>query len=492
MWNKLLFRIGLPLLLICSFFFRLSALQQTPYTNGWDSYFYLIQLKALLEEGQMHSPDVSLIYPFMALIQWTIGDYVLTFKVSAALLSMIFTGLVFALAFRLTKSILMAFLLGAFTVYSPHLTFFTAQYPKNLLGLILFLSFLWSIAERRWNWSFFILGLNYFGHRLTMGLSLLTGLAFLFFEKTSQYFRLKQHYIIGGLTLLVLVGASFLLPGLLNLADIERFQGLMTSKAHFAPISFWQMMESGQRLSVWWKVEIIISTGALLIGFYLLLTNSSALAKAYTCILFLLLFPYFEWSLTGMAYRFYLVAVLLSPLLICFLSKQIFRYKILPLALSILLLILGFFSYQSYQPDKHDANYALYDSITQKTVQQMPVQPELLIAHNGLAEYFTFTTGIDAMPWLSEYPISEDKLWRIATDIRAVELKALLKDQQDVPFFRLGVNYYLLPEKNWQQLLHQLEVQQDTVLLNQLDTWRNPNRIRPAFLLKKKENRTTK
>ena len=492
MWNKLLFRLGLPLLLISSFCLRLKALQQTPYANGWDSYFYLIQLKAWLEEGQMHSPDVSLVYPFMALVQWILDDYVLAFKVSSALLTMMFTGLVFVLTFRLSKSVFWAFLLGIFTVYSPHLTFFAAQYPKNLLGLIFFLSFLWSIAERRWTWSLLFLILNYFGHRLTMGLSLLTGLAFLFFQKTSRHFQLKQDYILGGLTLLALLGASFLLPGLLNLADIERFQGLMASEAHFAPISFWQMMESGQRLSVWWKAEIIISTCCWLIGFYLLLTNSSALAKALSCMLFLLLFPYFEWSLTGMAYRFYLVAVLLSPLLIGWLPEKIFRYKSLPFTLSILLLILAFFSYRSYQPDKHDANYALYDSVTQKAQSQMPVQPELVIAHNGLAEYFTFTTGIDAMPWLPEYPISEEKLWRIATDIRAVELKALLKDQEDAPFFRLGVNYFLVPEKNWQQMLHQLEVQQDTVLLKHLNTWRNPNRIRPDFLLKKKGYKTTK
>jgi hypothetical protein len=48
---------------------RFRALSVTPFANGWDSYFYLVQLKSWVEQGRMHSPEASLFYPYLRLFQ---------------------------------------------------------------------------------------------------------------------------------------------------------------------------------------------------------------------------------------------------------------------------------------------------------------------------------------------------------------------------------------------------------------------------------------
>ncbi len=79
-------------LAIASALLRFWAFSQTPYANGWDSYFYLVQLKSLEETGRMHSPEASLIYPYLRLFYWMTGDYVLGMKVGTAILAGIFTA----------------------------------------------------------------------------------------------------------------------------------------------------------------------------------------------------------------------------------------------------------------------------------------------------------------------------------------------------------------------------------------------------------------
>ena len=121
---------------------RYYWLAQTPYANGWDSYFYLVQVKSWVEEGAMHSPEASLIYPFLRAVLFFTGDYVQMYKVGAAVLAGSFTFMVFAVAQSIGKTLprsaglAVPMLLGAWTVCSPHLGYVAAQYPKNLLGLV--------------------------------------------------------------------------------------------------------------------------------------------------------------------------------------------------------------------------------------------------------------------------------------------------------------------------------------------------------------------
>jgi len=242
-------------LALLSVVIRFKALQQTTFGNGWDAYFYLIQLKSWIEEGSMHTADQSLIYPLLRLVNYWAGDYVLAYKMTAALLAGLATFAIFQVALRWSKSLSIALLIGSISLFSPHLTYFAAQYPKNLLGLVLLFFFLGSRKEKRTYESVVYLIIGFFCHRLTFGVAMIFGLAWLILE----YFSLKKVAILLSLGLLFLV-LSYLIPGLPNLTDFERFGGLLSSEFQFAPYSFIQTFGTEDRISELWLGEIIIAT----------------------------------------------------------------------------------------------------------------------------------------------------------------------------------------------------------------------------------------
>ena len=135
---------------------------------------------------------------------------------------------------------------------------------------------------------------------------------------------------------------------------------------------------------------------------------------------------------------------------------------------------LSFFSWKNYQPQKHDAPYEKYAYLTEQSFAILKNQnAELVIAHNALAEYFTFTTGLDAMPWLPEYTIETDKLWRIATTVRMPILRKYLSEQELESVQRIGVSYYLMQEKVWQKFQANLLEHNESGVLDEINDWRN-------------------
>lgn len=492
--------------------FRLWAFTQTPFATGWDSYFYLVQLKSLEETSQMHSPEASLIYPYLRLFYWLSGDYVLGMKLGAACLCGVFTLL-------LCRRDQAWPLLGAWSVFSPQLTFFAAQYPKNLLGLVLFVAFVRALAwveSKPKQWLAVpacLLILNYFGHRMMFGLAvgyLLLWLGFRWKEGSPRRswcfhqvplkvdFQHKQvtkrwpsnPTIKIGLVLGISIAAFFLaglfFPGLAHLTDLGRLNGTFSLQPQFAPWSFVQSFGI-ERIGSWWMFEILMVMTWLVGGLLLPSASKSISNPSLFWLCALLLFPFLEWSLTGLAWRMFLVFVLLLPLAfdVQNLPKKIAR------ALFFSLLLAAFFSWKSYNPNLHDPDYTRFQKITAEVENQFSKdlsepKPELFIAHNALAEYFTFTTGVDAMPWLPEYAVDSNKLWRIAAGVHGQTLRYFSGTENGQKIKNLGGGYFLLPEYVWQNALLKAKLEKDEYFLKTAESWLNPYRMRPAFLLKRK------
>ncbi len=464
---------------------KFKAFTQTSFANGWDSYFYLVQLKSLVEEGSLHSKDYSLIYPFLKISNWFCGGYILSLKLFSALVVGGVTLLLYLIAKRWSGSIYLAIFVGSISVFSPHLTYFSAQYSKNLLGFLLFLIFVYSISgKRKWIKGALLL-LNFFSHKMTFGLTMIFGFLMLLFKKLTKK---VASYLLPGL--LLLLGLSYFIPGLPSWIDLARFKDVFTVTPQFAPLSF--VVDFGQngRISQLWLGELIITSMIYFLSIpFLFKTNKKAFCWSLFIVCSLLLFPFFKWSLTGMSYRFFLIYVLLCPLFLSLLieQKEAFRQRVLILAASVLFMVGSIFSYKSYNPELHDPNYKNYEKLTKAAFEILRDKPsELIIAHNSLAEFFTFASGLDAMPWLPEYDIDQNKLWRIATDVRQSDLENYLDSEEMSLVNRLSVKYFLLPEHLWQQLLKRAEIDENNYLLEKVSSWRNPDQIRPDFLLKKK------
>ena len=67
-----LFKGVLVLLAFISFFKTLTVLSETHFANGWDSYFYLDQLKYWVNNGELHTERYSIYYPYLIFIQFFI------------------------------------------------------------------------------------------------------------------------------------------------------------------------------------------------------------------------------------------------------------------------------------------------------------------------------------------------------------------------------------------------------------------------------------
>lgn len=434
----------------------------------------------------MHSSDQSLIYPLLRVVNWFSGDYIAAYKMTAALLAGLLTWGMYQVAIRWSQSMYVALLIGSISLFSPHLTYFAAQYPKNLLGFVFLLWLIASLKERTSYSALVYWILNFFGHRLTFGLATIFALGW----SIRNFLSIKKVIILlitGGF----LFGLSFVIPGLPNLTDIQRFEGLLSSDIQWAPYSFIKTFGAEDRIAIPWLTEIIIASLVYFLSIpFLVQVEKRWLLWTLFGISSLLLFPFFTWDLTGMAYRFFLIYILLAPLFIPLLLKvnQDKITKVTLVFISLLLMLGSSYSYKSYQPAKHDAAYAKYAKLTEKSMEYLnPDSTALVIAHNALAEYFTFTTEIDALPWNPEYEILPTKLWRIATDIRQSEMGYYLSENELQQVHKIGIRYFLLPDYLWQKILQKATTAGDDFLLKKLNTWRNPHRIRPAFLLKKKK-----
>ena len=158
------------------------------------------------------------------------------------------------------------------------------------------------------------------------------------------------------------------------------------------------------------------------------------------------------------------------------------------ISVAFLCIIGAAFAWKSYFPIKHDPDYALFQKVTDVAVHYFDGKPpELVIAHNALAEIFTFSTGIDAMPWLPEYAIDTTKLWRIAANVRMPELQYFLKKEPGNLMFRLPGNYALLREDVWQVILANARAEKDVEFVLRATSWQNPDKMRPTFLLARKK-----
>jgi hypothetical protein len=480
------FYVAFALLVSASVALRYLAFLQTDFATGWDSYFYLVQLKSLVTTGRMHSPEGSLVYPYFQGWLLFVGDYVTALKVGTAFLCGCWTAL--CCLFPSDKR--MGLLLGAWSVFSPQLTYFAAQYPKNMLGLVLFGALIWATmlsGRRRFWWVVLLLMANYFGHRLMFSLSVLylcLHVVMVWQQHTVRWQVSRKQVAAACGVLITLAMAAAWIPGLAHLIDFQRLNGSFSNTPQWAFWSFATTFDSAG-ISVHWWIELALMI-TLLVWAGVDAWRGRPWVKpvlAFWGLCLLLQFPFLQWQYTGLSWRFFLVLMPLTPWLLK--EKLPFRYHTYWVALC---LTGSIFSWKSYEPSRHDPDYRLFDRITTRAAAQLTQQPaELVIAHNALAEYFTFTTGIDAMPWLPEYAIDSSKLWRLAAGVRLETLRYYAADTLQQTVLPVAPGYFLLREQHWQQALSAARQAEDSLFLRQAMDWKNPHTQRPGWLLHRKK-----
>lgn len=96
------------------------AIFKTSYAPGWDSYFYIVQVKSWVEIGTLHSERYNLIYPLLYLIHFFTLDYVLSYKLLTILSFSSFPIIVYKLLNALDVKQKHAFMVALLCLINPH------------------------------------------------------------------------------------------------------------------------------------------------------------------------------------------------------------------------------------------------------------------------------------------------------------------------------------------------------------------------------------
>jgi len=123
-------------LFVVAAWIRLHALQASPYPTGIDGYWYLIQVRSLIEEGRLHYPSAPLVPWLMAAASLVLGP-VLAVKTIAALGSAALVVPSYVVARRVSGERWAALLGAALAATSAQSFFLCTEFVKQAVGLSL-------------------------------------------------------------------------------------------------------------------------------------------------------------------------------------------------------------------------------------------------------------------------------------------------------------------------------------------------------------------
>ena len=515
----------------------LLAVYQTEYANGWDGYYYLVQVQSLNNTGVMHSPEYSLVYAPLVALHAISGNYVASYKISTVLIKLLFVLSIFSLSVSLLRSsgtcrreaFLTALLTAAVSAMSPSMNYFFTQFPKNLLGFALLFFFMACVfgAARHWREKksassdrglcFGIAGavLLFLAAFFTHRFSAILLLCFLALYSAPAAKDLLKRLWSGGSRRqgrwIILSGAVFLsmvlfissrLPLAPSFHDLERITGDLSLHPIFVPSAFISAFNVS-RLTPAWHIDIFVAALLpILTGVLLLFRNrfSFLRCRGYSILIILSLiglFPFARFSLTGLSYRLFFGTLLMLPL-VCIPYLRIAVHRLLrvrldvlkskaeavPVLVFLMLMAISLYTGRSYRYEVHDPPYAFYDELAAETVEILSGRDfELIIAHKALAEMITFRYEIDALSWSPEEYFHRHRVWRITAGILRDEISYYLSPAAaDSYFIRLSEDYGLLREDQWEAFLE--SIADEPVMLEAVRTWRNPHELRPAYMRK--------
>lgn len=452
--------ISLLFLAVIAIAYSSFGLLKTKYCLGWDSYFYIDQIKSWVETGNLHSSRINIFYPFLIGINYLVSDYILAYKIASILTFSLFNIGVYVLLSGISdrKSSLLVTLI---CISNPFLIFFASQYTKNLLGITFLIFALHLLLTKRLYISILLFGLLFFTHKLAFVL----GLLFLLLYLVNHQFK---NIPLWCLCLTIVLAPSIFIYFF--------YRHGMSDAVHFPPYSF--LSSHGEIMTSFWVFSLVFYVLFFLV--ILLKSGVNSFISLLLPVLCFLIIPVLKWDLQGISLRMFLVFSILVPVVFVFFSKNLRLWMLLPIFVSM------FFSVKSYNPLKQDPPYKLYDYIASKLTFSSSFQKSnLVIAHKSLAEFISFKLDKDVLPWAVEHEIIDDNTYRIVFMPYSLKMKfnKLFKNRF---LYEITSEYFLIQEKDWKDNLIEHLTEEEYKLLV---TWKNPMLIRPSHM--KSENGET-
>jgi hypothetical protein len=461
---------------ILSAVLRFLSSHQTTHPTGWDGYYYVMQVHSWMTFGHMQSPDFSLIYPFFAVVTFITGDPIIGFKVGTALIGGILTVSVYCYLVR--RGVVLSIICAAcgYIAFSPLITYFILQFPKNALGLAFFVFFM-SEWKRPGILTASLFLCTILTHRMTGAFALMVaGLYAL------RYVSWK--WIVAGVIVVIAVG---FLPGIIHISDLSRFNGQFVATPHWAPFAFTEIFPTS--LDLLFKADLVLITIMTIACIVLVIVNRRQVQlQTVTWILLVMisLFPFSSFAAGDIGHRFLMIAPVALVVLICLLVKPV---PIPSIAIAALFVVISFFSFRSYKPWAFDAPNNGYLTIADRLVDRYdPATYPLVIAHKGLAEIIIYKTDFDALNWLPPEDMPGNRVLRVARNVIDADFERYLDKDDRRQVKTIAVRYHVLPEAIWQKFVTAAKKENKKIVMRRIFSGSNPMDPRPYFVGKGKKH----
>ncbi|MDC7224887.1 MAG: hypothetical protein PQJ60_14160 [Spirochaetales bacterium] len=447
---------------------RWIMLNKSPWPNGLDGAFYAMEFRSFAERGHLENRDLSPLFRVGGLLTRVTGDAVKSVKLCAALLCLLLTGGVYFLSRSLFPESRDKPLLGALlSALSPALTVMCLNYLNNLAGLGLGLFALgWMVRFIRGRRVYrLILGLTFAAaavlhHRVGAAYLLLI---LLWYGAKRMWGGGKA----GRMVLLIL--ACLPLPALFFLRqEYLRFSGSFAFGPGLPLLS--PLFRERLPLAVTMEISLYFLFSYALL-FRDLFRRRENLSPAWLAPF--LFFPFWNLSVLDMGYRMLLSALPAGIILTLYLLPD--RLP-LPRRAGAALLLFLCLTPRLYNP-LDDPPYALYHRVVEPI--ELPMD-SLVIAHLGLNHIYTYDKDFrDALNYVPDFPVADNRIWRIARGAPADLLQRLYPEETAAGEIQiLRGDYLLIREDLWQEYL----AWEDEPVRESLNNWYNPHKIRPAYI----------
>jgi hypothetical protein len=461
---------------------KLYLLLSTPYPQGSDGYAYLVQLRSLIETIHLHYPDPSLIYPFLAGIALFAGATPLTLKIGITILILVFVIAVYLYSRTVTNNWRLAAIIATWAALSPNVLFAASQFPKQFMGVTLFILFLVALRSRRRFLAITLIPAVLLTHRMT-------AVMLLIYAVLSTALHVKRRsvvvIIISAIACAIMIGLlPHLVPGSFNFFDFSRLDGTLSAVPQFAPISFFRMRGNNLSeilfcesillylviiLSVVYIAKRFIRTKGKIIGEHCILTIIAAIS----------IFPFLVIDPMGAGYRLFLIAMVMEFIMLPHLPIPDKKRILIPSF--IIIAISGIIYTTTEKVSRYDPPSSLYQMLTQKAGTKLSGIPlDLIVAHKVLAEMIDYHLRIDALAWRPEPYFDRTRVWRMVYGIERWEIARNANvGETDHRIIDLSANYILVREDLWDLFLNQIT---DDDLFARSNSAENPYQVRPSYI----------
>lgn len=478
-----------------TFVLGLGDLLSSTHAFGADGYYYAAQMKHLHERGTFFAPDYSLVLLYLLGFSLFTNDYVFSNKIAVALLSAALAWPAYVTGRNFGRFPAAGAVFAAFVCSNSFAIYFAFEFIKNLAGIFWFLFFLamlprlmyadvhratlfataLAIVKRAWPAAIFAL-LSLITHKLTGGLALLLLVASVMYvmRKDLRFLALALLAVPLALGLLLLLA-----PGILSVADFARFEGLL-APPQFAPLSFVRLMHPPQPQfaeALCFGVLPLCAAGLGVFQVYRRRAWADGPGLLTLILYVLVIFPFLRFDSLGFAFRLYLLIFVPAGLALVWFLREYFGEDAGRRAVYLVVAVAALLLFQLYARAnfQHPSNIR-YD-VYARFVDNLDLPDDsILIAHQGLDNFYYYRTGKDAFRFVPEARHSSRPLYRLAHGVpkRVYEHFIAGADVRYLPAF-----YAVLKEEDWQRLLQALPPEVSAAYLR---NWRNVSQQRPVFL----------